>query len=246
MTKKILIAPRVNNHEILPTLVVDSRLSNFLLNLGYLPILLPISQDLDLNKKLAKTIFDLIPEVMGVIIQGGKDDVDENLYSSAEKQTINNRDHFEMEIIQQAISQNKPLFGICRGMQMINVALGGTLIPDLGHKNKIHLKTKDNNIDYTKFNLENVDTELAHDIVISKQSPLYDIFGEKIKVNSVHHQAIDKLGQGLTVDAVSEDGVIEIVSNKDKKILGVQFHPEFDLKNHNFKAIINYWLDALG
>lgn len=246
MTKKILIAPRINNHHILPSLVADSRLVSFLLQAGYLPILLPISQDLELNRLVIKTVLELIPEVSGVIIQGGKDDIDSSLYTNSLPQGDISRDKFELEIVHQAMEQNKSVLGICRGMQMINVAFGGTLIPDLKEKNKTHLSTHKKIIDYTKLDLDNINPGLAHDILISENSPLYKIFGKLIKVNSVHHQAVDRLGQGLFIDAVAPDGVVEIISHVSKNILGVQFHPEFDLENHNFKTIINHWLGGLG
>jgi len=246
MTKKILIAPRINNHHILPSLVADSRLVSYLLEAGFLPILLPISTDLEVNKLVIKTVLELIPEVSGVIIQGGKDDIDSSLYTNNLPQGDISRDKFELEIVHQAMKQNKSVFGICRGMQMINVAMGGTLLPDLKEKNKTHLSTHQQISDYTKLNLDNINPGVAHEILISKNSDLYKILGNSIMVNSVHHQAVDRLGQGLFIDAVAPDGVVEIISHESHNILGVQFHPEFDLDNNNFKTIISYWLGELG
>lgn len=246
MNKKILVAPRINPHKLLPTLCVDTRLVNFLLKAGFLPIVLPISDDFETNRTVIKTVFSLIPEVSGVILQGGKDDVNCNLYAKNQPEIVANRDSFEMDIINESLKQGKSIFGICRGMQMINVAFGGTLIADLGEKNKIHLNSLINSIDYTKFDLETANPDLAHEIIISQQSPLFKIFGQKIMVNSLHHQAVDRLGQGLKIDAMSDDGVVEIISHVSKNILGVQFHPEFDLENHNFKTIVNHWLGGLG
>lgn len=118
-----------------------------------------------------------------------------------------------------------PVLGICRGLQLINVALHGTLVQNLGVElNKIH----EGNPDKT------------HAVNINTQSLLHEISGmEKGTVNSAHHQAIDRLGERLVISGVSDEGVAEAVEWRDRAgyafLLAVQWHPErmfmFDLEN---------------
>jgi putative glutamine amidotransferase len=244
MTKKILITPRINKNNILTTLALDSGLANFLLKSGILPILLPISDDLEINRTVSHTIFQTIDEVQGIILQGGED-IHPSLYTNHTSNSENRRDHFEKEIILQAAAHNKPLLGICRGMQMLNVAFGGTLKEDLGELNKTHLSTNDGSFDFAKFDISKADARLAHSIKFNHKSPYRKIFNEHLDVNSIHHQAVDKLGNDLEIDATSDDGTVEIISNWSKNILGLQFHPELDLDNNNYRMILDFWLSKI-
>ena len=88
MTKKILITPRINNNKILTTLALDSQLASFLLKSGILPILLPISDDLEINRLVSQTIFNTIDDVQGIILQGGED-IHPSLYSSQDNTSSN-------------------------------------------------------------------------------------------------------------------------------------------------------------
>ncbi|MEI6728248.1 MAG: gamma-glutamyl-gamma-aminobutyrate hydrolase family protein [bacterium] len=244
MIKKILIAPRVHNHEILPMLALDSRLSNFLLKSGFLPILLPISDDFETNKKLSDSVFETIGDVQGIILQGG-DDIDPSLYNNLDTKNSAHRDHFEKDLLLEAVKQNKSVLGICRGMQMINIAFGGDLLQDLGELNRTHLRTTNGNTSYLDFKVDHADISLGHEIEINEQSPLNKILDKQIPVNSVHHQAVGRLGEDLMIDARAGDGTVEIISNWQKNILGLQFHPEFDLKNLNFNLILDFWLSKI-
>lgn len=121
----------------------------------------------------------------------------------------------------QTYNRNIPVFGICRGMQLMNVALGGSLYQDINkHLGKDLLHWPEGK-DYVR-----------HFVNIKKQSKLYNVLcSEKIEVNSYHHQAIKKLAPSLRAVAIAEEGIIEAVEAVDKKfILGVQWHPE-DLIN---------------
>ena len=135
------------------------------------------------------------------------------------------RDVFEQSIFANAIEKNIPVLGICRGLQLINVALKGTLVQNLGDDlNTIHEGGPDK----------------SHPVNITKGSLLYEITGsEKAEINSAHHQAIDKLGEGLVINAKSDEGVIEGIEWKNAEgkpfLLAVQWHPErmakFKLEN---------------
>lgn len=147
------------------------------------------------------------------------------------------RDKYEFGLLKRAYEKKLPILGICRGCQLINVFLGGTLYQDineqvpnaLGHCPGPHL-------------LE----EIYHTINIKEGTKLHSIFGkDKIYVNSYHHQSINKLGENLKITAVSEDGIIEAIEATDERFLiGVQFHPEALQKKYPefqriFKELIN-------
>ena len=118
------------------------------------------------------------------------------------------RDKTELALTRAFIDTGKPILGVCRGLQLLNVALGGTLIQDL------------ENADFHRSTDEG---DRVH--IINADGFLKDIYGVRFSVNSAHHQAIDTLGKGLVTAAVC-DGVIEAVEHKEKPFIAVQFHPE--------------------
>lgn len=104
-----------------------------------------------------------------------------------------------------------PVLGICKGMQLINVALGGTIIQDMADSSP-HLSP---------------DGDLYHSAITEKASPLYILYGEEAVVNSAHHQCIDRLGSGLRIiQRCAVDGCPEALSHETLPVLGVQWHPE--------------------
>ena len=105
------------------------------------------------------------------------------------------------------MQQHKPILGICRGLQVLNVAFGGTLIQDIPN----HSQKADRHV-------------LTHEVKIVKDSQLASIFNESTQVNSLHHQVIDRLGDGLKAVAFSSEGYIEAIEADN--ILAVQWHPE--------------------
>lgn len=124
------------------------------------------------------------------------------------------RDDFEYKLAQKVLGSSLPVLGICRGCQLLNVAMGGSLIQDINSKLAHQQKAPRN---YT-----------FHGIVIEEGSILAKILKtNNIRVNSFHHQAIKTLGQGLKVSATAPDGVIEAVESKEHPfVIGVQWHPE--------------------
>lgn len=132
--------------------------------------------------------------------------------------TVYNRDAFELMMLKAAMKQHKVMFGICRGMQLINIGLGGTLYQDIDTQ---VAKTYIQHAQAIAGDLP------AHDVIVNADSHLATIVGRHPYVNSRHHQAIRKLGTGLTVTAKSPDGIIEGIESKEgQQILGVQWHPE--------------------
>ncbi len=136
-------------------------------------------------------------------------------------------DSYQMALIKKARQMGKWLFGICRGFQGINVALGGTLYQDITQERPgsiVHLR-KDSPY------------EGVHGVTIAEGSRLREAYGaEQICVNSLHHQGIKKRGEGLRATAVSEDGIVEGIEGD--RILAVQWHPEA-LEGHFFDYIVS-------
>lgn len=141
---------------------------------------------------------DLAPEFFGEQARFGNLRIDEA------------RDAFEILLTRAFLERGKPVFGICRGIQLLNVVLGGTLYQDLpAEKGVVHSG-------------EN----LFHEITSRRDSVLGRLFGERFPVNSLHHQAVRALGEGLREIATSLDGVVEAFEHESLPVLGCQFHPE--------------------
>ena len=122
------------------------------------------------------------------------------------------RDIAEIAVAKQFMQTNKPILGICRGMQLLNVLLGGSLIQDLPNVDEHRLSRHE---------------ETFHGVLAEKGGIFEKLYGEKFVINSFHHQALNRLGDGLKATLHSWDGkVIEGVQHVEKPYLGVQFHPE--------------------
>jgi putative glutamine amidotransferase len=128
-------------------------------------------------------------------------------------------DALEMPLVRTAVERGLPVFGICRGQQVVNVALGGTLYQDLaadGATDFQHATLQERGRDF-----------LAHGIDVTRGSHLRDALGaDRLDVNSFHHQAVRRVAPGLLVTAVSPDGVVEGLESPDGLVLTVQCHPE--------------------
>lgn len=133
------------------------------------------------------------------------------------------RDLVELYLAKRALADKKPLLGICRGMHIINVARGGTLIPDLAdHQRDTHWPKRKEDGEFGWH-------ELAHDIDIVEGSLLSNVLGTtRISTNSLHHQCIGTVGEGLRISASTADGVPEAIEGTapDAFVLGLQGHPE--------------------
>lgn len=124
------------------------------------------------------------------------------------------RDAAEFTLIEAFLAAGKPILGICRGHQILNIALGGTLIQDLGPEQNLFHRTRSDGSDG------------VHAVQAAEDSVLYRLYGPVFCVNSAHHQAAEKPGRGLRVTARSESGVIEALEHESLPLLSVQFHPE--------------------
>lgn len=173
----------------------------------------------------------------GLLLPGGPD-IHPLLYNQDSHKGIGkvypDLDKFQFELFHKALSDDMPILGICRGCQLINIALGGNLYQDMEEISTIQRHYMDAD-----------DTVNAHRITTNISLPLRKLLGERFEVNSFHHQAINKLGENLQVAACADDGVTEaIIMDQKKFVWGIQWHPEMLLTASDtmlpiFKAFIN-------
>jgi len=165
--------------------------------------------------------WDQIEDCDGILLTGGIDmhpqfyDSANLRYPFAPEHFNEKRDEFEMHVFETALNLEHPILAICRGHQLVNVALGGNLIQDLGAGNDIHKRTEE---------------DKQHDIKTISGTLLQEISGDSGHINSAHHQAINELSDELIANSFSPDGLIEGAEWKDKEdkpwLLAVQWHPE--------------------
>lgn len=199
---------------------------------GGIPIVIPTT-----NPEIAIHQIDLCD---GVIVSGGED-VDPIFYQSEPHQHLGftnpDRDKFEIAVIQHVLEHKKPLLAICRGIQILNVALGGTLIQDIPSQLQDALQ-------HTQRVPRGRD---SHWVSVKENTTLRQIFGsEKVRVNSLHHQAIDRVSERLNIVATASDGIIEAVEYTDTSFaIGVQWHPESMAANGNslMKALFQEFVE---
>lgn len=175
---------------------------------------------------------DLIKTLDGFIVTGGRD-INPKLYGerimTKYSKFNDDRDDFEKSLIEYCLKEDLPLLGICRGFQLMNVTLGGSLYQDLEKS------------DFPPHVLNNLErNQASHEIEILKDSFLAKLTGEgKVGVNSYHHQGIKDLAGDLSTQAKSEEGLVEAAIVEGKKFaLGLQWHPEYMYKdNFNGKIV---------
>ena len=164
---------------------------------------------------------DDIKKCDGIVLTGGEDVHPrfygkEISYPNAPSEFEEKRDEFEVTTFEQAQERNLPVLGICRGLQLINCVLGGTLKQDLGELNKVHMRISKE--------------DKVHNIKIEPQTLLSGILNvNQGQVNSSHHQAIDKIGKGIKANCWTDDGTIEGIESSEGDrpfLLAVQWHPE--------------------
>lgn len=187
---------------------------------GAIPLIFPYLESRSNDDQYIKEVLD---EVDGVIISGGSD-IDPALYDCYPQKKLGNitpeRDLWELKILEMALRMEKPILGICRGFQLINIYYGGSLKVDVcGNNNESKIPHMALMVPkYYK----------THKLEIKDNTRLAKVFDtDEIAVNSYHHQAVDKVGEELTVSAVAPDGYVEAIEDCDYPYLvGVQWHPE--------------------
>ena len=205
---------------------------------GAVPWMIPLLDD-DLH-----TLREIYERLDGILIPGGVD-VSPLEYGEAVRAECGNldpaRDRVELQLTRWAMDDGKPLLGLCRGLQIINVASGGTLWQDLATQNGTFHKH-----DY--FPTAGFERDhLAHEVDVVAGTKLGQFLeSTRVSVNSMHHQGIKQLGHGLVASAVAPDGLIEAVEGADDAfVVGVQWHPEvFEMADPHFRHLYGSFIRA--
>ncbi|MEJ2042310.1 MAG: gamma-glutamyl-gamma-aminobutyrate hydrolase family protein [Reinekea sp.] len=239
--------------------VFDKYLDYIVKGLGYSPLMIPcMGRRYKDTQTRASTLREVVKRLDGVLLTGSPSNVEPKKYGEEnivldEKGNIDfsridlDRDSTTLPLVLACIEEKIPLMGICRGMQEINVALGGTLYQKL---------PTDEQIETHRVHITGVFEEKyidSHKVVLQEGGILAQEYSKKNKtervldVNSLHRQAVNKLGSGLRVEAISKDGVVEAFSLNPElgDVIAVQWHPEWyyevnkasDLVRNTFKKM---------
>jgi putative glutamine amidotransferase len=199
--------------------VMNSRYSLAAAEAGGVPVMLPLFED---DLATLRAVYDRLD---GLLLAGGVD-MDPVTFGEPPHPRLGRTDHardvVELELAKWAIDDRKPVLGLCRGHQVLNVALGGTLWQDIGDQVPTAIK-------HDCFPNEGYPRDyLAHEVAIAPGSRLHAAFdAPSVPVNSMHHQAVKTLAPSLHVSAHAPDGLVEAIeSGTDHFLVGVQWHPE--------------------
>lgn len=199
-----------------PTYFLRARYARAIEDLGGVPLILPLAADQRLRRQLLKGLD-------GLLLTGSGPDLPPSLYGERQryryKLMSRPRYEFELAMARLAADEGLPMFGICGGMQAINVALGGSLVQDIASQRAAALPHR----------ASGPATRLSHPVQVAPRSLLRRIVRHaQIRVNSSHHQSVSRLAPSLAVSAVAPDGIIEAIeAPRHPFLLGVQWHPEF-------------------
>ena len=210
-----LTTTRIPNKDGLPTFAANLPYARSVSMAGGIPVLIPMNlADEDVDQ--------LVGRLDGILFTGGYD-IDPQRYGNQPhpkvKQVDKERDQQECQLVQAAVKAGRPFLGICRGMQVINVAMGGSLYEDLADQLPDSL-AHDNHDKPRNF--------LAHAVSIERDTLLDQIIPcNQTQVNSLHHQGLHQLASSLRPSAISPDGLVEAIEMPDIPFgLAVQWHPE--------------------
>lgn len=220
-----------NKYSLFPWYALRKNYSDCVIKAGGVPIMIPYTSE---------SIDEIIDVIDGLIIPGGDEDIHPQFYNeeitSSKVKTNNGRAGFELKLLKRALERDMPFLGICNGMQILNVACGGSLIqhiPDYHSSNINHEQPVPKDVPSHLINI-NTGTILAGLAANNLQT----------NVNSTHHQAVKDLGRNLIVSAVAPDGIVEAIeSTVHNYAIGVQWHPEYlnsDLDFNLFKNLVRF------
>jgi putative glutamine amidotransferase len=183
---------------------------------------------------------EALSSVRGVVLTGGPD-VDPAEYGESPHSSVqraeNGRDRFELELSRRLLEQDVPLLAICRGMQVLNIAAGGTLIQDIP-------SALASSIDHS---MTSPKDRIAHEVEVISGTRTWQLLGRKDRraVNSRHHQAVDRIGKGFLVTATAPDAVIEAMERPDRRFcVAVQWHPENFSATGEFRSLFEGLVQA--
>jgi putative glutamine amidotransferase len=190
------------------------------------PVLIP-------NQLPEGAVDKLLPRLDGVVFTGGGD-IETSYYQEVDHPKVSgvepDRDRVELKLLERVVNDGVPFLGICRGLQLINVGLGGTLYADIADQVPGAAR-HDYFPDWER-------DHLAHAVEVDKGTRLAGIIGDgSVEVNSLHHQAVDKVAPDLEVTAAAPDGIVEAVELPDHPFgLAVQWHPEWLTAHSRMRA----------
>ncbi len=196
---------------------------------------------------LSMSVAEALTGADGLLLTGG-DDLAPSRYGEAAHPTSvtseAGRDEFEIGLVRAARGRNLPLFAICRGLQVMNVACGGTLVQDIPSQIRGALTHALDVPPHQSYSL-------AHEVWIDKDTLLWRLMRERLsdadacEVNSRHHQAVRQLAPGFQASATAPDGVIEAIEDPSARFcLGVQWHPENFFRTGEFRPLFEGFLEA--
>ncbi|SDB95702.1 putative glutamine amidotransferase [Melghirimyces thermohalophilus] len=207
--------------------------SDALLDVGGIPFLLPLTNDPD-------SLRGMVESIDGLMLTGG-DDIDPSLFGEEPQPGLGRvepeRDRMEIALSQAMVRAGKPVLALCRGCQVLNIALGGDMYQDLDSQRE----------DLIQHAQRGPRDYLSHSIEIRRGTLLEQIAGtDRARVNSFHHQALRHIPEGYTVSATAPDGVVEAFERVEEPfILGVQWHPENLYRRDPFaRRIFRSFVDA--
>ena len=185
----------------------------------------------------------VLAEIHGLLLTGGGD-VDPVFYREERHPSVHDaepgRDEFELDLARRALDADIPVLAICRGAQVLNVAAGGSLVQDIPSQVAGPLA----------HSVNTPKDHVAHDVAVVKGTRLERALGPAVsvgacRVNSRHHQSVDRIGRGLVATATSPDGVIEAIEAPDAAFcLGVQWHPENFWRTGEFRGLFDRFVGA--
>jgi putative glutamine amidotransferase len=209
-------------YSLFPWYALRQNYADSVMHAGGVPVMIPYQFD---------NIDNILEVIDGLIIPGGYEDINPKFYNQeiiSNKITTNDtRASFEFALLKKALEINMPFLGICNGMQLLNILLGGDLIQDI----QDHF-CNEGVINHEQPHPKHIP---SHNIIIKSGTILSKIAGglPETIVNSTHHQAIGNIGEGLIVSAYAEDGIVEAIESLNHKfVIGVEWHPEYLNRNN--------------
>lgn len=213
---------------------------------GGVPIILP---------RLSESLDDVLDQCDGLMLAGGRDIAPEHYRQPAHERlgpADPARDAFELDLVQRAVDREMPIIGTCRGMQVLNVALGGSLVQDVSLVPEWSSHPSDptwatwKRLEEASLEDRPVPPHPRHPITITPGSLLHDAVGtSRIDVNSFHHQAVDELAPGVRVTATAPDGVVEALEVDGGFMLGMQCELQEEWRvDRRFLAVFERFIDA--
>ncbi len=234
MKKRPLIGVSGSHDGEKRTVFVRENYMDSIINAGGIPVLLPETCD-------KETVQAYLERLDGLLLAGG---VDINPARFGEEklpecgEIDEKRDAFELMITPMAIEMGMPVFGICRGIQTLGVALGGTLIQDIQSQKDIPAVTHDQKPPYS---------DDTHEVIFEEGGLLERIVGERrVRVNSMHHQCVKTLSEKMKLEGISDDGLIEAISMIGRKdVFAVQYHPEYlTAEREQARRLFEYFVEC--